>query len=197
MDSSKITEYRKSIKFEIVRAQLAFEEFFGYADGFITDKFDDTNVLAKIKIFDAYARWVGHLYESMLALVKIEDQNSVSESSKSDVTDPEIQFETQKSLNRFNALVQSGQIHPDGHVLLTLDAQFASDLRRARNKCSFHCTNNRVQSEILQDFMSKHHHMAYWLYSEMLNLHGKIDSECNKDLGAINQFFSVSRRALS
>ena len=145
MDSSKITEYRKSIKFELVRAQLAFEEFFGYAGGFITDKFDDTNVLAKIKIFDAYARWVGHLYESMLALVKIEDQNSVSERSKSDVTDPAIQFETQKSLNRFNALVQSGKINPDGHVSLTLDAQFASDLRKVRNKCSFHCTNNRVR----------------------------------------------------
>lgn len=197
MNSIKIAEYRKSIKFELVRAQLAFDEFFGYAGGFITEKFDDTNVLAKIKIFDAYARWVGHLYESLLALVKIEKQNSVSEGSKSDVTDLAIQFEAQMSFNRFNALVQSGKVNPDGHVSLIIDSAFSSDLRNARNKCSFHCTNNRIQSDILQDFMSKHHHMAYWLYSEMLGLHGKIDSECDKDLGAINQFFSASRRALS
>lgn len=196
MDSSKVNEYRKSIKFELVRARLAFEEFFGYAGGFITEKFDDSNVLAKIKVFDAYARWVGHLYESLLALVKIEGQNSVSENSRWDVTDPEIQFEAQKSLNRFNALVQSGKIDPNGHVSLSLDPDFASDLRKARNKCSFHCTDNRVQSDILQDFMNKHHHMAYWVYSEMINLHGKIDTQCNQDLGAINQFFTVSRRTL-
>jgi len=61
MDSSKVSEYRKSIKFELVKARLAFDEFFGYAGGFITEKLDDSNVLAKIKIFDAYARWVGHL----------------------------------------------------------------------------------------------------------------------------------------
>lgn len=197
MDLSKVSEYRKSIKFELVRAKLAFDEFFGYAGGFITEKFDDSNVLAKIKIFDAYARWVGHLYESLLALVKIEDQNSVSEDSKWNVTDPEIQFEAKKSLNRFNALVKSGQIDPNGHVPLSLDTDFASDLRQARNKCSFHCTDNRVQSDILQDFMNKHHHMAYWLYSELLSLHGKIDTECNQDLGAINQFFTARRRALS
>lgn len=197
MDSSKVTEYRKSIKFELVRARLAFDEFFGYAGGFITDQFDDSDVLSKIKIFDAYARWVGHLYESLLALVKIEDQNSVSEDSRWDITDPEIQFEAQKSLNRFNTLVQSRKIDPNAHVSLSLDADFASDLRKARNKCSFHCTDNRVQSDILQDFMNKHHHMAHWLYSEMFNLHGKVDTECNQDLGAINQFFTVSRRKLS
>lgn len=197
MDSNKVREYRKSIKFELIRAKLAFDEFFGYAGGFITETFDDSNVLAKIKIFDAYARWVGHLYESLLALVKIEDQNSVSENSKCNVTDPEIQFEAQKSLNRFNALVKSGKIDSSGHVSLSLDVNFASDLRLVRNKCSFHCTDNRVQSDILQDFMNKHHHMAYWLYSEMLNIHGKIDTECNQDLSSINQFFNVSRRVFS
>lgn len=197
MNSSKVTDYRKSIKFELIRAQLAFNEFFDHAGGFIRERFDDTNVLAKIKIFDAYARWVGHLYESLLALVKIEEQNSVSEDSKSGITDPEIQFEAQKSLNRFNTRVQLGKINPDGHVSLILDSEFSSDLRKARNKCSFHCTNNRVQSDILQDFMSRHHHMAYRLYLEMLKFHGKIDSECDTDLGAINQFFSTSRRTLS
>ncbi|KZZ41347.1 hypothetical protein A3759_15905 [Thalassolituus sp. HI0120] len=196
MDLSKINEYRKSIKFELIRAKLASDEFFGYAGGFITEKFDDSDVLAKIKRFDAYARWVGHLYESLLALVKIEDQNYVSENSRWDVTDAEIQLEAKKSLNRFNTLVKSGEIDSNGYVSLSLEPDFSSDLRKARNKCSFHCTDSRVQSDILQDFMNKHHHMAYWLYSEMLNLHGKID-ESSQDLGAIDQFFASTHRMLS
>ena len=194
MKPVKINEYRKSIKFELVRAKLAFDEFFEYAGGFIIDNFDDTNVFAKIKLFDAYARWVGHLYESMLALVIIEDQNLVGEYSRSNVTDPAIQFEAQKSLKLFNTLVESGEIKLAGRIQINLDSNFASDLRVARNKCSFHCTNNRIQSDILQDFMDKHHHMAFWLYTEILNLHGKIDSECDKDLGAINQFFSAAAK---
>lgn len=197
MKPVKLNDYRKSIKFELVRAKLAFDEFFEYAGGFITEKFDDTNVLAKIKIFDSYARWVGHLYESMLALVIIEDQNSVDEDSRSYVTDLAIQFEAKRSLNRFNTLVEYGEINLDRRIQINLDSNFSSDLRIARNKCSFHCTNNRIQSDILQNFMEKHHHMAFWLYTEILSLHGKIDSECDKDLGAINQFFSASRRVLA
>lgn len=197
MEPVKLNEYRKSIKFELIRAKLAFDEFFEYAGGFITEKFDDTNVLTKIKIFDAYARWVGHLYESMLALVIIEDQNSVDEDSRYGITDPAIQFEAQRSLNRFNTLVEHGEINIDGRIQINLENNFASDLRVARNKCSFHCSNNRIQSDILQDFLDKHHHMAFWLYTEILSLHGKIDSECDKDLGAINQFFSASRRVLA
>ena len=185
MEPVKLNEYRKSIKFELIRAKLAFDEFFEYAGGFITEKFDDTNVLTKIKIFDAYARWVGHLYESMLALVIIEDQNSVDEDSRYGITDPAIQFEAQRSLNRFNTLVEHGEINIDGRIQINLENNFASDLRVARNKCSFHCSNNRIQSDILQDFLDKHHHMAFWLYTEILSLHGKIDSECDKDLAKL------------
>jgi hypothetical protein len=195
MHIDKVSEYRKSIRFELIRANFAFDEFISFAAGFITEKFDDANILAKIKIFDAYARWCGHLYESLLALVIIDEQNQVSESSTSDITDKEIQREAEKSLNRYNVLVKAGKFSEAGHITPVLDASFSSDLRKVRNKCSFHCTNNRIKSDILQEFLNKHHQMAFCLFTEYYGKFGHLNSECNNDLGAINQFFESSKTA--
>lgn len=196
MHIDKVSEYRKSIRFELIRANFAFDEFILLAGKFINAELDSSNTLAKIKIFDAYARWCGHLYESLLALVIIEEQNQISEDSKSDVIDIEIQREAEKSLNRYNVLIRAGKFSEAGNITPVLHPSFSSDLRKVRNKCSFHCTNNRVKSDILQEFLNKHHQIAFNLFSEFYGKFGSLNTECNNDLGAINQFFESSKNTV-
>jgi hypothetical protein len=196
MSPEKVLNYRKSIRYELIRAKIAFEEFFQLSIDLVTGNIPEDNIVAKIKGFDAYSRWVGHLYESLLALVIIEDQNSVTENSSSDVIDKEIQWEAQKAINRIDALFKSGKLDKNGYVKPDLFDDFSNALRKVRNKCSFHCTSNRVQSDILQEFMNKHHHMAFRLYEDFYADYGKLNSEFSKDLGAINEFFNASKRAI-
>lgn len=195
MDIGKVTEYRKSIKFELIRSKLALDEYIELTTAFFTGQVNETNTLAQIRAFDAYSRWLGHLYESLLALVIIDKKYNASESSKYDVTDPLIQRVAKESLARFKTSIENGILDKHGFVSLNLENEFASDLRIIRNKCSFHCSNNRVKSNMLQEFINKHHHMAFYLYAELYYMHGELDSECRDDLGAISQFFSVSQRS--
>jgi len=188
----KINEYRKSIKFELIRANIAFSEFYNIAGNRITDDSVNENLLVKLKHFDSYARWCGHLYESLLALVIIETQNSIDDNSSTSNIDKEIQFEAKRALNRFNALVKAGKIDPDGTKVPTLHNEFSYDLRRVRNKCAFHCTNTRVKIDLLQNFLEKHHQIAYRLYTDFYNIHGKLTNECDEDFGLISEFFKVA-----
>ena len=188
MIQEKELNYRKSIKFELIRAKIAFDEYYSLVSVLTGRKFTDVTIMERVRLYDTYARWCGHLYESLLALVKIEELNDVNESSKSPATDTEIQWEAKKSINRFNSSVEAGRINADGIISPSLEDDFSKSLRIVRNRCSFHCTHNRVHEDYLKSFHERHHHMAYWIFREFSGLHADIESIDDADLGEINNF---------
>lgn len=181
----KEVNYRKSITFEFARAEIAFDEYFSLVSELMRRQNLNVKVSEKIKLFDSYARWCGHVYECMLTLVKIEEQNAITEESKYPETDKEIQWEAEKSIRRYSALDREGTITP------VLNEDFAESLRIVRNKCSFHCTHSRVKTSFLKNFHEKHHHMTYWLFKEFSSMHIDMLNTDNLDLGEINNFYEI------
>lgn len=185
MGPQKISEYRKSIKFEFIRAQMAFEEFFSLAK----DKYSrlstpapsNVSTITKLKYFDAYARWCGHVYEVIKAQAIISQSIPVDEDSYAASFDAELQKEVEKLVS--TAVEQPGVIHP------SLKPDFSADLRKARNKCSFHCTNSRVKTNILLSFMKMHHQEMFFVFHQLATKPELLGVESISDFGAIEEFY--------
>ena len=137
----------------------------------------------KLQYFDTYARWCGHVYEVLKAQVIIDHNISIMEDSKASLFDSVLQSEVEKLVA--TAIPQPGVIHP------SLKPGFSSDLRKVRNKCSFHCTNNRVKTEILSDFMREHHQEIYFVFHLLATKPDLLGVESLNDFGAIDTFYGI------
>lgn len=196
MSPTKKTTLYKSIRFEIVRAKIAFDTFFKIAGAIITGSAPEQSPHIQILAFDSYSRWCGHLYETLLALQIVSDESPVNDKSKGPDIDPYIQCEAQKAINRRLSLLKSGREEFSHFAQITLNPAFSIDLRTIRNKCSFHCSLNRVSSTILQNFINNHHEIAYALYEDLQGSFGKLEPAFNQDLGEVTKFFQVAKLKL-
>jgi hypothetical protein len=188
MGPLKISEYQKSIKFEFVRAQMAQEQFMKLAGYKYSQLSQNQNhkapTIIKLQYFDTYARWCGHVYEVIKALAIIDQSLSVDEESNASEFDSIIQKEVEKLIA--TAVAKPGIIHP------SLKSSFSSDLRKVRNKCSFHCTNKRVKTDILSAFMKQHHQEIYFVYNLLATKSELLGVESINDFGAIEEFYSIN-----
>jgi hypothetical protein len=187
MGPPKISEYKKSIKFEFLRAQMTQKEFINLANYKYSQLSKNPNFKAptiiKLQYFDAYARWCGHVYEVIKAQAIIDQSISIEEESKASSFDDVLQHEIEKLIA--TAAQQPGVIHP------SLKSSFSSDLRKVRNKCSFHCTNSRVKTDILSDFMKTHHQEIYFVFHLLTTKPELLGVEHLNDLGAIETFYDI------
>ena len=193
MSPSKREALYKSIRFEIIRAKIAFDNFFKIAGTIITERISDNDPHIQILAFDSYSRWCGHLYESLLALQIASKESSINEKPLSDEIDKHIQFEAEKAINRRLSLLRSGKDEYLHFINIELHEAFAKDLRTVRNKCSFHCSLNRVTSSLLQNFINNHHEIAYALYEDTYGWFGGLDNKENMDIGEITNFFKLAK----
>jgi len=187
MGPPKISEYKKSIKFEFLRAQMTKTEFMNLAHYKYSQLSKNPNFKAptdiKVQYFDAYARWCGHVYEVIKAQAIIDQSISIEENSGAASFDDILQKEVEKLIE--NSVQQPGIIHP------SLKSNFSSDLRKVRNKCSFHCTNNRVKTDILSDFMKTHHQEIYYVFNLLATRPELLGVENINDFGAIETFYDI------
>lgn len=193
MSPSKREVLYKSIRFEIIRAKLAFDNFFKIAGTIITETIPEDNPHIQILAFDSYSRWCGHLYECLLALQIVSNESSINEKSFGAEIDKHIQFEAEKAINRRLSLLRSGKDEFSHFTDLELSTTFAKDLRTVRNKCSFHCSLNRVTSSLLQNFINNHHEVAYALYEDTYGWFGGLETEAKMDIGEITNFFKIAK----
>ncbi|MGR4992230.1 hypothetical protein ACPV3U_21925 [Vibrio rotiferianus] len=187
MGPGKILEYQKSIKFEFIRAQIAREEFFALSKekyGRLSASLPVNCTITKLKYFDAYARWCGHIYEVIKAQAIINERIPVDADSYASEFDIELQKEVEQLVS--SAVIQSGVIHPE------LKPSFSSDLRKVRNKCSFHCTNSRVKTDILLQFMKYHHQEIYYVFFQLATKPELLGVENVNDFGAIEEFYEFN-----
>ncbi|MCL1124814.1 hypothetical protein [Shewanella surugensis] len=186
MGPQKILEYQKSIKFEFIRAQMAFTEFFDFAKTkysqlTVSGNTNGIDTITKLKYFDAYARWCGHVYEVIKAQAIIDQTIPVDENSQVSIIDKELQKVVEELVS--SAVEKPGVTPP------SLNPDFSADLRKARNKCSFHCTNNRVKTNILLNFMKNHHREIYFIYYQLATKPELLGVQNLTDFGAIEDFY--------
>ena len=188
MGPDKIADYQRSIKFEFIRAQMAFSEFFYLSSKkysqLTSTLVSSVDVQTKLKYFDTYARWCGHVYEVIKARAIINHSVPVYEDSKAASFDVELQKEV-------DSLVAMAERIP-GVVYPSLSANFSSDLRKVRNKCSFHCTNDRVKINILLDFMKEHHQEIFFVFKQMNEDPEMLGVEELNDFGALGDFYDFN-----
>ncbi|MDO6505429.1 hypothetical protein Q4506_01215 [Colwellia sp. 4_MG-2023] len=188
MGPLKISEYKKSIKFEFVRAQMAQKKFMKLVEYKYSQLSQNQNhkasTIIKLQYFDTYALWCGHVYEVIKALAIIDQSLSIEEDSNASDFDSILQEEVEKLIA--TAVSKPGIIHP------SLKPSFSSDLRTVRNKCSFHCTNKRVKTDILSKFMKQHHQEIYFVYDLLAKKNELFGIESLNDFGAIEEFYSIN-----
>ncbi|GGP71712.1 hypothetical protein [Shewanella saliphila] len=124
------------------------------------------------------------MYEVIKAQAIINESIPVYADSNAPTFDVELQKEVKTLIS--TAVEQPGVIHP------SLKPDFSADLRKVRNKCSFHCTNNRVKTNLLKDFMKEHHQEIYFIFQQMAVKSELLGLESLNDFGAIEEFYDFN-----
>ena len=178
-------DYKQSIKFEILRAEFVFSEFYRVSSVRLANPEWQPDEKIKLHHFDAYARWCGHMYEAFKAFLIINPEVEVGVNTR-DVSkiDAEMQKETTNIISSID--FNEGEIQP------VLEASFSTSLRQIRNKCSFHCTTERSAVSLLQNFLNQHHNVLLVIYMKFRNTPEYIGLEGIDTFGEIEKFFDIS-----
>jgi hypothetical protein len=178
-------DYKQSIKFEMLRAEFAFSEFYRVSSARLANPEWQPDEKIKLHHFDAYARWCGHMYEAFKAFLIINPEVAVGVNTR-DVSkfDAEMQKETTNIISSMD--FNEGEIQP------VLEASFSTALRQIRNKCSFHCTTERSEASLLQNFLNQHHNVLLVIYMKFRNTPEYIGLEGIDTFGEIEKFFDIS-----
>jgi len=177
-----------ALKHEFLRCEDAFKDFETYgrlmiakaqaeAEGGISPIPRHENRLIAYKTYNAYSRFIHHLYEFILGAVAREIGNT----AKLEGLDASryISAHTQRILTGKRQAILNGtgpewendlSYYPE-----TIPAEFAEEFRQLRNKIIGHVTHERA-SISLSEFYDKYHkwvHMLYWNCRGHWGLRGK------------------------
>lgn len=176
------------LKHEFLRCDDAFNEFSLAARVMIAQ--GETRRIA-YKAYNAYARFVHHLYEFMLAAFARERQDTANLASE--LADRYIAGHTQRILtNRRNAILNRTAPAWENHISYypeRVPPTFASQFRQFRNKISAHVSHERSALS-LSDFYD--HKYLYLLYYDAKVWWGHQSDEF-PDLNEITAFSLVVR----
>jgi hypothetical protein len=180
------------LKHEFLRCEDAFNDFAKSASIMIMQ---GENRRIAYKTYNAYARFIHHLYEFMIGTMAREYQDT-EPSYK--IKDKYVASHAQRNLtNRRNAILKGTAPAWENDISFypeKIPDDFAEEFRRFRNKISVHVNYERSNLS-LSDFYEKNHKYLYLLYSDIKSWWGRLGSEF-PDLKEITTF-SVLIKAIS
>jgi hypothetical protein len=174
-----------TLKHEFLRCDDAFNDFASSAKLMIAA---GENRRIAYKTYNAYARFIHHLYEFMLSAVA-RDRGDTAQLS-SDWADRYIASHVQRILtNRREAILKGTAPSWENHISAypeKIPPTFAAEFRRVRNIASGHAKFERSNLN-LSDFYARNHMYLYILYYDVRNWWGRQTDEF-PDLNEITAF---------
>jgi hypothetical protein len=198
------TEHCTALKHEFLRCQDAFKDFETYGTLMImkaqaeeqgrTALSADEKRLIAYKTYNAYARFVLHLYEFMLGAITRE--NGTTEQLKGKTAERYIMGHVQRILTGRRQAILKG-IAPAWENDISyfpekVPAEFPREFRQLRNKIT-HVARDRSSFD-LTDFYAKYHKYVHMLYLNCLGHWGLRNKEF-PDLKQITQFSVLIRKS--
>jgi hypothetical protein len=164
-----------ALKHEFLRCDDAFQEFASAATAMITQ---GENRRLAYTAYNAYARFVHHLYEFMLGAIARDCHNTTQ--LKHDIAERYIASHTQRVLTNRREAILNGTApsweNPISYFPEKIPPSFAKDFRQCRNIASGHVKVERASLN-LTDFYDQYHKFLGMLYRESQNWWGRLDEE--------------------
>jgi hypothetical protein len=193
-----------ALKHEFLRCEDAFKDFETYAtmmimraqdeaQGAAPSTAEETRLIA-YKTYNAYSRFIHHLYEFMLGAVARDtgDTTPLEAAAK----DTYIAGHTQRILTvRRQAILNGTAPAWENHISAypeKVPPEFAEQFRRMRNKASGHVTHERSTIS-LSDFYDKYHKYVYMLYHKCREHWSILRDKDFPDLNEITKFSVLIR----
>jgi len=177
-----------ALKHEFLRCDDAFKDFATSATIMITE---GENRRIAYKTYNAYARFIHHLYEFMMGAVARDRQDT--KELTSDWKDRYLASYTQRILtNRREAILNGTAPAWENHISCypeKIPRAFPADFRRFRNIVSGHVKFERSNLN-LSDFYDRYHMYLYMLYRDVQSWWGRLGEEF-PDLKGITAFSVV------
>ena len=189
-----------ALKHEFLRCEEAFKDFETYgtmmimraqaeAEGAAPAAAEETRFTA-YKTYNAYSRFIHHLYEFMLGALAREKGDTTP--PRAPVKDRYIASHAQRILTgRRQAILNGTAPAWENHISAfpeKVPAEFAGQFRRIRNKMSGHVTHERSTIS-LSDFYDEFHKYVYMLY---LNCRGHWSLLRDKEFPDLNEITKFS-----
>jgi hypothetical protein len=177
-----------ALKHEFLRCEDAFKDFETYGrlmiakaqaktEGGTSPTSQHENRLIAYKTYNAYSRFIQHLYEFILGAVAREIGNTANLKGK--VASRHIASHTQRILTGRRRAIQNGTApaweNDISYYPENIPVEFAEKFRQLRNKISVHVTHERSNIN-LSEFYDKYHkyvHMLYWNCRDHWGLRGQ------------------------
>lgn len=199
------SEHCTALKHEFLRCEDAFKDFETYgalmilkaqaeAEGGPPSSAQEKRLIA-YKTYNAYSKFILHLYEFMLGAVTREIGNTGELRGKR--ADRYVMSHAQRILTGRRRAIQNGTAPAWENSLSSypeaVPAEFAEEFRRMRNKISVHVSHER-SSINLSDFYDRYHMYVYMLYWNCLGHWGLRGKEF-PDLREITKFSVLVKKA--
>lgn len=195
-----------ALKHEFLCCEAAFKEFAQCGTAMIARSqaqetanapvIANENRWVAFKTYNAYTRFVHHLYEFLLGAMARE-RGSTGENGWKD-SDPWIQENAQRVLTGRRSAILNGTAPAwENHISAfpeTVPPEFSKEFRAIRNKGHGHVTHERP-SKSLTDFYEKYHKFIYMTYYHCLGHWGSFRDEEFPDLKEITRFSVLIKRA--
>jgi hypothetical protein len=180
------------LKHEFLRCDDAFNDFASSATIMITQ---GENRRIAYRTYDAYARFIHHLYEFMMAAVARERGDTAQ--LESDLAERYIASHAQRILtNRREAILNGTAPAWENHISSypeTIPPTFAAEFRRFRNTVSAHAKFERSNLD-LSDFYDRNHKYLYMLYRDAQSWWGRLGDDF-PDLKEITAFSVIVKES--
>ncbi|MBD9359625.1 hypothetical protein [Methylomonas fluvii] len=182
-----------ALKHEFLRCDDSFNDF---AESAKTMIMTGENRRIAYKTYNAYARFIHHLYEFMLGAISRERNNT--EKLSFEMADKYVSSHTQRILtNRRQAIMNGTAPNWENHISYypeKIPEAFAEDFRQARNKVSAHVSHHRSDLN-LSDFYEKNHMYLGLLYFDIKSWWGRMGDEF-PDLKEVTSFSVLIKNTL-
>lgn len=187
-----------AIHHEFLRCDEAFKEFAASAEIMIRQ---GENRRIAYKTYNAYARFVHHLYEFLLGAVA-RDRNDTEplkdkDRKEHEMADLYVTSIVQRILTGKREDILAGRAPVwENHISAypeKVPPEFAQEFRRLRNTANGHVKHQRAGLS-LTDFYEKYHKFLYMLYANSKHMWGTIGDEF-PDLGEITAFSVLIRES--
>jgi hypothetical protein len=191
--------HANALKHEFLRCEDAFKDFETYAttmimraqaeaQGGASPSAEETRLIA-YKTYNAYSKFIHHLYEFMLGAVARDRGDTAP--MEAAVKDAYIMSHTQRILtSRRQAILNGTAPAWENHISAypeKVPAEFAEQFRRMRNKVSGHVTHERSIIS-LSDFYDKYHKYVYMHYHKCREHWSILRDKEFPDLNEITKF---------
>jgi len=192
------TAHCVALKHEFLRCDDAFKEFASAGEEMIMK---GENRRIAYRTYNAYARFIHHLYEFMLGAVARDrgDTEPLKHPvhKEHEMANKYIHGIAQRILtNKREAILNGTAPAWENHISAypeTVPLEFAQEFRRLRNTASGHVKHQRAGLS-LTEFYDKYHMYVYMMYANSVHMWGQIEDDF-PDLGEITAFSVLIRES--